>query len=111
MSATPRIICTCGRQIEAREILQHGYFMSHWEPVWVYVKYRCSRCKMMGEKLVDYKNWDESVLGHESAEPSSEEATRFLAMGQIDDEEVRAFARRIRTVRPSDLEKLARSLT
>jgi hypothetical protein len=111
MSGKPKIVCACGRQIEAREILQHGYFMSHWEPVWVYVKYRCSRCKMMGEKLVDYKNWDESVLECEGAEPTSEEATRFLAMGQIGDEELDAFAEAISTLRPSDLDKLARSLT
>ncbi len=111
MSGSPRIVCVCGHRIEAREILQHGYFMSHWEPVWVYVKYRCSRCKMMGEKLVDYKNWDESYLDHEGGEPTSEESTRFLAMGQIDEEEVRDFARRIRRLRSSDLDKLARSLT
>ena len=111
MSGKPKIVCACGHQIAAREILQHGYFMSHWEPVWVYVKYRCSRCKMMGEKLVDYQNWDGSVLEYEAAEPTSEEADRFLAMGEIDDAEVQAFAHGITTLRPSDLDKLARSLT
>ena len=49
MSAKSRIVCACGRQIEGREVLQQGYFMSRWKPVWVFLKYRCSRCRMLGE--------------------------------------------------------------
>jgi hypothetical protein len=110
MSATPKIVCACGRRIEGREVLQHGYFMSHWKPVWVFVKYRCSRCRMLGEKLVDYDQWDETALDGEAPEPAFAEAPTFAPLGEIDDEEVRGFAERLSTLRPSDLDKLAGTL-
>ncbi|MBM3501555.1 MAG: hypothetical protein FJX74_23110 [Armatimonadetes bacterium] len=99
MSSTPGILCSCGRRIESREVLQHGYFMNHWKPVWVFVKYRCSRCRMLGEQLVDYSQWDGSILEGETP------------AGEIDDDEVRRFAEQLRALRPSDLDNLARSLT
>ena len=77
MSARPNIICACGRRIEGREVLQQGYFMSRWKPVWVLVKYRCSRCRMLGEQLIDYSQWDGSVLECDAAEPSADEAASF----------------------------------
>ena len=110
MSARGRIVCACGRQIEGREVLQQGYFMSHWKPVWVFVKYRCSRCRMLGEKLVDYSQWDEAALEREPDETRPEPASALVALGQIDDEEVRRFGETIRTLRPSDLDQLSRSL-
>lgn len=109
MPAKSSIVCACGRRIEGREVLQHGYFMSHWKPVWVFVKYRCSRCRMLGEKLVDYNQWDESILDGEPSEDDLVETATPL--GEIDDEEVREFAKRISVLRASDLDQLARNLT
>ena len=111
MPATPRITCACGRRIEGREVLQHGYFMNHWKPVWVFVKYRCSRCRMLGEQLVDYSQWDETILEGGAAQVAFEPAPAFVASGEIDDDEVRLFAERVRVLRSSDLDNLARSLT
>jgi len=110
MSAKLSIVCACGRRIEGREVLQHGYFMAHWRPVWVFVKYRCSRCRMLGEQLVDYAQWDESVLDADAPGAVFETPPTLVALGEIDDEEVRRFAERLRALRPSDLDSLARSL-
>ncbi len=107
MSVKSSIVCACGRRIEGREVLQHGYFMNHWKPIWVFVKYRCSRCRMLGEHLVDYSQWDGSILDSDAPD-----VTPALApLGQIDDDEVRGFAERLGTLRSSDLDSLARSLT
>jgi len=110
MSAKPSIVCACGRRIEGREVLQHGYFMAHWRPVWVLVKYRCSRCRMLGEQLVEYAQWDESVLEADTPGATLEPSPALVAPGAIDDEEVRRFAEQLGTLRPSDLDNLARSL-
>jgi hypothetical protein len=79
--------------------------MTHWRPVWVFVKYRCSRCRMLGEQLVDYAQWDESALDAAFGAPPA-----LVASGEIDDEEVRRFAEKLGTLRSSDLDNLARSL-
>ena len=110
MSAKSKITCACGRQIEGREVLQQGYFMNHWKPVWVFVKYRCSRCRMLGEQLVDYEQWEEGALGpgpglHAVAAPPA-----TAPLGEIDEGEVQEFAEHLRTLRSSDLDKLAGSL-
>ncbi|MGQ9731960.1 MAG: hypothetical protein ACUVX8_11905 [Candidatus Zipacnadales bacterium] len=110
MSAPSKIICACGRQIEGREVLQHGYFMSHWKPVWVFLKYRCSRCRMLGEKLVDYNQWDERILDGDSIDETDSDTARPIRKGPIDAKEVQQFAERLRTLRPSDLDHLAESL-
>jgi len=110
MSAQPKITCSCGRHIEGREILEQGYFMNQWKPVWVYLKYRCSRCRMLGEKLVEYTHWDESVLGFEAGEPSGVEAAGPPQRGAIDEAEVEEFTHKITTMRRSDLDRLAQSL-
>jgi hypothetical protein len=105
MSAKPSIVCACGRRIEGREVLQQGYFMNHWEPVWVFIKYRCSRCRMLGEKLVEYEQWSEDLL---EADPIRK-ACSLVPLGEIDDHEVREFAERLRTLRSSDLDALTGS--
>jgi len=107
MSVKPSIVCTCGRRIEGREVLQHGYFMNHWKPVWVFVKYRCSRCRMLGEQLVDYSQWDETVLDSDVADV----APAVASLGAIDDDEVRDFAEKLGMLKPSDLDNLAHNLT
>jgi hypothetical protein len=81
--------------------------MNHWKPVWVFVKYRCSRCRMLGEQLVDYSQWDESVLGSDAPDA----APSLAPLGAIDDDEVRDFAEKLGTLKPSDLDNLAHNLT
>jgi len=107
MSGKPSIVCTCGRRIEGREVLQHGYFMNHWKPIWVFVKYRCSRCRMLGEQLVDYSQWDGSILDGDAPDAGP----ALAPLGGIDDDEVRRFAEKLGTLKPTDLDHLARSLT
>jgi len=111
MSAKPGIMCACGRRIEGREVLQHGYFMTHWRPVWVFVKYRCSRCRMLGEQLVEYAQWDDSALDADAPGRAFEAPPALVAPGEIGDEEVRQFAEKLGTLRSSDLDNLARSVS
>jgi len=110
MSAQSRITCSCGRQIEGREVLQQGYFMTAWRPVWVYVKYRCSRCRMLGERLVDYTQWTDDALSSEPAGPPAGLPIDLPSTGEIADAEIAAFADRLRSLRFADLDQLADSL-
>jgi len=108
MSSPPQIVCACGRAVRAPDVLQHGYFMTRWRPVWVYLKYRCPRCRMLGQKLTDYRDWDESAL-HSGDESCVVDAARAV-LGEIADREVEEFSVRLRALRPSDLDALRRDL-
>ena len=58
----PGIRCSCGRRITAAEVIQHGFLLIQWQPIFVYLKYRCAECSQVGEELVAYDEWDSSVL-------------------------------------------------
>lgn len=60
-------------------------------PSYVYVRYRCGRCKRVGEKLVEQESWDPSVLRPTRRGLNEAEMRRFLDMGEITDEEVIDF--------------------
>lgn len=87
-----RIRCKCGHRISGKEVLRQGIFMSHWQPLYAYVRYRCSRCKRIGEKLVDYRLWGRAARRSPS-EVADEERARFERMGPITANEVIEFAR------------------
>ena len=110
MSVQPAILCSCGRRIEGREVLQQGYFMSQWKPLWVFVKYRCSRCRMLGEKLVAYEAWDAAILGREAIEARPAQLPAPAPLGEIHDREIEHFSQALRTLRPTDIDRLAGTL-
>jgi hypothetical protein len=60
-------------------------------PSYVYVRYRCGRCKRLGEQLVDQETWDPSVLQPVAARIEKPDLDRFTEMGEITAEEVIAF--------------------
>lgn len=78
------IKCNCGTRILAKDVTQTGYYLRLFGPSFVYVKYRCSRCKKLGEQFVKQAEWEEGMLTDVPTEMSPEEMTRFQSMGTID---------------------------
>jgi hypothetical protein len=64
--------------------MQTGYYLRLFGPSFVYVKYRCSRCKKLGEQFVKQEEWEEGILSDSPCEVSAEESRRFKGMGKID---------------------------
>lgn len=60
-------------------------------PSYVYVRYRCGRCKRMGEQLVEQEAWDPIVLQPPQHKPGEIDLRRFVEMGEITAEEVIDF--------------------
>lgn len=60
-------------------------------PSFVYVRYRCGRCKRVGEKLVQESAWDPSVLGAPRPQADNFDRHRFADMGEITPEEIIEF--------------------
>jgi DNA-directed RNA polymerase subunit RPC12/RpoP len=108
MRRTLDIRCQCGHRISSKEIIKQGIFMSHWKPLYRYVRYRCSRCRRVGETLMDHRLWDALASPRPREEATEEERARFNRMGPITANEAIEFARRLTRLRPSDVVSLSR---
>lgn len=82
------IRCNCGNRVVAKDVMQKGYYLRIAGPSFVWLKYRCSRCKRLGEQFVKQEEWDERLLQDVPCELSEHEKTRFAALGPIDIHEV-----------------------
>lgn len=83
MSVKPMIKCNCGQRVIAKDVMQTGYYLRLFGPSFVYVKYRCSRCKKLGEQFVKQEDWEDGILKDVPSEIDAEERERFQSMGMI----------------------------
>ena len=86
---TTAIRCHCGQRVVAKDVLQRSWYVRVFGPSFMYLKFRCSRCKRMGEKFIEQDKWDDSILRDIPAEVSLDEKRRFERLGRISvDEEI-----------------------
>lgn len=88
MAMKTMIRCNCGQRIVAKDVMQTGYYLRLFGPSFVYVKYRCSRCKKLGEQFVKQEDWEDGILRDIPNEVSSNEKDRFEQLGPIQINEV-----------------------
>lgn len=68
------IRCACGHRITTEEVTQNGLVMVRWQPLFVYLKYRCAECGQLGEELIPTEEWDGSLLSGEVAADATAES-------------------------------------
>ncbi len=85
--------CHCGQRISRRDVMQQGYYVRQFGPSYVYIKYRCSRCKKLGEHFVKQEEWEDSLLHEVTNEVGVGERDRFAKLGTITLDEMRDFHR------------------
>jgi len=85
------IRCSCGRRIFRKNILQISFHFKLFGESFVSVKYKCPRCKRIGEYLVAEKEWDISSLISSKGELTLPEIKRFKKMGKITIDELLDF--------------------
>lgn len=83
MSVKPMIRCNCGQRIVARDVMQTGYYLRLFGPSFVYVKFRCSRCKKLGEQFVKQEDWEDGILKDVPSEVTTLEKESLQTMGPI----------------------------
>lgn len=96
--------CRCGHQVLAREVLRTDLYERSMGREYVYVKFRCKRCKRMGEAFVAENRWDWSILEPAPGEMNAEERDRFLDAEEISDADVEELHRQLEAL--SDLKEL-----
>ncbi len=102
------IKCNCGQRIISKDVVQHGYYLRLFGPSFVYVKFRCSHCKKLGEQFIKQEEWEEGILKDGALEVVAEERERFVAQGPIDINEVIDFHFQLDSL--SDLKSLETAL-
>jgi hypothetical protein len=60
-------------------------------PSFIYVRFRCSRCKKLGEQFVKQEEWESGILKDAAIELSADEKQRFTTLGAIDMREQAEF--------------------
>lgn len=83
--------CHCGQRILRRDVMQQEMYVRQVGSSYVYIKYRCSRCKKLGEHLVKQDQWEESMRRENSTEVTDTEKSWFLNLGNITLDEMRNF--------------------
>ena len=64
MSEKPgsKLRCLCGQLISRWDVMRQGYYRRQGGLSYVYIKYRCTRCKKLGEHLVKEDEWRAGLL-------------------------------------------------
>ncbi len=83
--------CHCGQRILRRDVMQQGMYVRQIGPSYVYIKFRCSRCKKLGEHFVKQDEWEDSLLRENTSDVTEGEKKQFSGMGGITLEEMRDF--------------------
>ena len=97
--------CQCGQFLGKRDVMQQCCWAPPYGPRYIYLKYRCSRCKKLGEHYVKQDEWDETLLNEIPLELSDGERTRFRRLGEIAQDELRAFQYSLRELNEIAAEK------
>lgn len=93
--------CRCGHQVQAKEVLRTDLYerrSSDGSAEYVCVRYRCRRCRHLGESFVAEKLWDWSALELDNSELSDDEREVFRKSEPISEEELRAFHDELETL-------------
>jgi hypothetical protein len=72
-------------------VIQTGLYLSVLGPSFVYVRFRCGRCRRIGEQLVQQSEWDPTMLRQEEARITEADRRRYEGLGEITAEEVIDF--------------------
>ncbi len=99
------IKCNCGHRIGQKEVMQTGYYPRMFGPSFVFVRFRCSRCKKLGEQFVKQEDWENGILKESATEVSVIEKERFAELGPIAMQELADFHDALENL--SDLSDLA----
>jgi hypothetical protein len=91
----PIVRCRCGHRVLAKEVLRTDLYERPSGREYVYVKFRCKRCKRLGETFVAESRWDWRIFEAARSEMSDAESETFAAQAPICAEDILAFHRQL----------------
>jgi hypothetical protein len=94
----PVVRCRCGHRVLAKEVLRTDLYERPSGREYVYVKFRCKRCKRLGETFVAESRWDWRIFETARNEMSESESDSFAGQAPISAEEILEFHHRLQSV-------------
>ena len=89
----PIVRCRCGHQVLGREVLRSQPCEKPSGAEAVYVKYRCRRCKKIGEAFIPHDLWSPDIFDVPHDEISAAERDRFTDADVVNSGDVISFHR------------------
>ena len=83
--------CNCGQRIFSRDVMQQGYYVRQFGASYVYIRFRCSRCKRLGEHFIKQEDWEDTMLKSDASELVPTEKRKFEELGKISVDEMIDF--------------------
>lgn len=74
-----------------RDVMRQRYFERQFGPSYVYIRYRCSYCKKLGECFIPREEWSVKLLNEITSETTEVELQHFSSLGPITFSEMRTF--------------------
>lgn len=81
----------CGQRVGRKELMASSQYPRMFDDALVHIRYRCSRCKKIGEQFVKQEEWDSGILQDKATEAVKTEKERFAEMGAIEMRELVEF--------------------
>ena len=107
----PVVRCRCGHQVLAKEVLRTDLYERSSGRDYVYVKFRCKRCKRLGEAFVAEHRWDWNIF-EPAGEISDAERDQLSTQAPISVAELIDFHRQLqRTITIDQLESTGTDTT
>lgn len=94
----PVVRCRCGHRVLAKEVLRTDLYERPSGREYVYVKFRCKRCKRLGETFVSENRWDWRIFETSRNEMSEAESEVFADQSPISSEDILTFHRQLEAV-------------
>ena len=90
--------CRCGHQVMAREVLRTDLYERASGRDYIYLKFRCMRCKRLGQTFIPEARFDWSSLESGADEMTTQERDRALEAGPISTGELMEFHAALKAV-------------
>lgn len=87
----PSVRCRCGHYVLAREVLRTDLYERPSGRNYVYVKFRCRRCKRLGQAFIAEGSWDWSVFEPARNEMNDNEREAFASQSPVSVSEILDF--------------------
>lgn len=94
----PIVLCRCGHQVLGREVMRTEFYERSSGQEMVYVKYRCRRCKRLGESFIPQETWDWSIFAAPRNEMTEVERDNFAGKQDISSSDVLSFHRDLKRI-------------
>lgn len=97
------VFCSCGQRVFEGDVIHKGTQLRRIDTTYVYLRFRCSRCRRLGEQFIRLDAWDEKILRHEIREMEPEELKSKAQLGPISLDEMLSFHYTLETLSRLDL--------